>query len=185
MHHNTSIKADTEAEDILHYLITSKVNVGKQKGDTDSFISHQEKQVELYNEKSVYELHEAHQTKVVDSRSGETKTVAITVVTGKATTMASIYFESCSEQLDGLLALLVSSETALLLLLTWRLDFPLDQEMLGSFNHDLSGGQSRQDLGHLEAAGSESSKNQPLNSYTLTTSESAGGTAKIPCRANL
>ena len=61
MHYNTSIKADAEAEDILHYLITARVDDGKWKGDTHSFILHWEKQVELYNDKSTHKLHESHQ----------------------------------------------------------------------------------------------------------------------------
>ena len=57
-HHNTSTKDDAEAEDILHYLITAKVDDAKWKGDTDSFLLHWEKQVKIYNDKSVDKIQE-------------------------------------------------------------------------------------------------------------------------------
>ena len=60
-HHLTSTKAESEAEGILNYLITSRVDDGKWKGTTHSYILHWEKQVALYNDKSSEKLVETHQ----------------------------------------------------------------------------------------------------------------------------
>ena len=60
-HHLTSTKAEAESENILNYLITSKIDDGKWKGNADSYILHWEKQVELYNDKSSVKLNEKHQ----------------------------------------------------------------------------------------------------------------------------
>ena len=60
-HHLTSTKAESEAEGILNYLITSRVDDGKWKGITHSYILHWEKQVALYNDKSSEKLVETHQ----------------------------------------------------------------------------------------------------------------------------
>ena len=60
-HHLTSTKAESEAEGILNYLITSRVDNGEWKGTTHSYILHWEKQVALYNDKSSEKLVETHQ----------------------------------------------------------------------------------------------------------------------------
>ena len=82
-HHNTSTKADAEAEDILHYLITAKVDDGKWKGDTDSFLLHWEKQVEIYNDKSVDKIQEAHQRMYLEQAVRGIPELAVVKTTAK------------------------------------------------------------------------------------------------------
>ena len=60
-HHFTSTKVESEAEGVLNYLITSRVDDSKWKGTTHSYILHWEKKVALYNDESSEKLVETHQ----------------------------------------------------------------------------------------------------------------------------
>lgn len=53
--------AEADAENLLNYLITSRLNDGLWKGTAEGYLLHWEKQVILYNNKSAVKIAEIHQ----------------------------------------------------------------------------------------------------------------------------